>query len=106
MQFGPATIAEEIDTWKDIYGIEERYRGKLLSGDGQAWLIEILDEWRWHDESAGAEGRTPEAYLRNVSRHAQKSPFANVNFLKKSFLDACQQIGVFDISPNNPQECP
>lgn len=100
LQFGPAAINEQIETWKDVYGIEERYKAKLCTeSDGKAWLVEVLDEWRWHDESAGEEGKAPDAYLRDVSRHAKKSPFANTNFLKKPFLDACQNIGLFEVLP-------
>ena len=96
LTFGPANVGEQIDTWKDVYGIEERYRGKLLGGDGKAWLVEVLDEWRWNDETTGAEGKTPDEYLRDVSRHTQKSPFANANFLKNSFLRGCKTAGLFD----------
>lgn len=36
LQFGPAALAEEIDTWKDVYGIEERYKAKLCGeNDGK-----------------------------------------------------------------------
>jgi hypothetical protein len=98
LQFGPTEVAEEIDTWKDVYGIEERYKAKFCGeNDGKAWLIEVLDEWRWHDKTAGAEGKAPTAYLREVSRHAQKSPYANDSFLKKPFLGACQERGLFEI---------
>ena len=96
LTFGPANVGEQIDTWKDVYCIEERYRGKLLGGDGKAWLVEVLDEWRWNDETTGAEGKTPDEYLRDVSRHTQKSPFANANFLKNSFLRGCKTVGLFD----------
>ncbi len=100
LTFGPANISEQIETWKDVYGIEERYRGKLLGGDAKAWLVEILDEWRWNDESAGAEGKTPDEYLRDVGRHAQKSPYANANFLKISFLNGCKAAGLFEPTTN------
>lgn len=96
LQFGPAALDEKIETWKDVYGIVERYRGKLLGGDGKAWLVEVLDEWRWSDKTAGAEGKTPEAYLRDVSRHTNKSPYANANFLKNSFLQSCKTVGLFE----------
>lgn len=96
LRFGPANLTEQIETWKDVYGIEERYRGKLLSGDGKAWLVEVHDEWRWHDESAGADGRTPDEYLGTVRRHAERSPYANQNFLKNGFLQACKNAGVFE----------
>lgn len=96
LAFGPANTAEQIETWKDVYGIEERYRGKLLSGDGKAWLEEVLVEWRWHDESAGDEGKAPDEYLRDVDRHAQRSPYANANFLKNGFLRGCKNAGLFE----------
>ena len=96
LQFGPAALTEKIGTWKDVYGIVERYRGKLLGADGKAWLVEVLDEWRWSDETAGAEGKAPDAYLRDVSRHTEKSPYANANFLKNSFLQDCKTVGLFE----------
>lgn len=96
LAFGPANIAEQIDTWKDVYGIVERYRGKLLGGDGKAWLVEVLDEWRWSDDTAGAEGKKPDEYLRDVGRHTLKSPYANANFLKNGFLQSCKTVGLFE----------
>lgn len=103
LAFGPAAVYEQIETWKDVYGIEERYKAKLCTQNGgMAWLIEVMDEWRWHDETAGEEGKAPAAYLRDVNRHAQRSPFANTNFLKKPFLDACQAKGLFDVLPELP----
>lgn len=96
LTFGPAAIGEQIETWKDVYEIEERYRGKLLGGDAKAWLEEVLIERNWHNETAGAEGRSPNAHLRDVERHTRRSPFANANFLKHGFLQACKSAGLFD----------
>jgi hypothetical protein len=96
LTFGPAPIAEQIETWKDVYAIEERYRGKLLSSDAKAWLVRVLDEWRWHEESAGAEGKTPETYLRDEARHALARPYADDNFLRIGFLKACNALGLFN----------
>ena len=95
LTFGPASIAEELETWKDVYGIEERYRGKLLDGDAKSWVIRVMDEWRWHDQSAGAEGRTPADYLRDEARHANRRPYADLNFLRIGFLNACKNVGLF-----------
>jgi hypothetical protein len=36
---------------------------KLLSSGARAWLEEVLTEQRWHNESAGINGRTAEAGL-------------------------------------------
>ena len=68
LTFGPANISDQIDTWKDVYGIEERYRGKLLGDDGKAWLVAVLDEWVWKEDPSEPGGRTPDEYLQSVSR--------------------------------------
>jgi hypothetical protein len=96
LSFGPTDFSEQIETWKDVYGIEERYRAKMLGADGKAWLVEVIDEWRWNEESAGSEGKPPDKYLQDVDRHTQKSPYANANFLKNGFLQACKLVGMFD----------
>lgn len=93
LQFGPAALNEKIGTWKDVYGIVERYRGKVLGVDGKAWLVEVLDESRCSNETAGAEGKAPDAYLRDVSRHTEKSPYANANFLKIVSFKAAKRWG-------------
>ncbi|WP_272691249.1 HNH endonuclease [Providencia sp. PROV132] len=89
LQFGPDAVAEEIDTWKDIYGIEERYKAKLCGeNDGKYWLTQVLDEWR-------EDGRDPNAFLATLARQTQSQPYAECNFLKKPFLDACKVRGLF-----------
>ena len=88
LHFGPAAVAEEIETWKDVYGIEERYKAKLCTeSDGKAWLTQVLDEWKELD-------RDPQDFLQTLTFNTKKRPFTDCNFLKKPFLDACHQIGV------------
>ncbi|WP_319557969.1 hypothetical protein [Thiomicrorhabdus sp.] len=90
MQFGPAAITEEIETWKDVYGIEERYKAKLCGKyDGKYWITQVLDEWKDDD-------RDPEEILGVINRNAERKPFADNNFLRKPFLDACKSLGLFD----------
>jgi hypothetical protein len=96
LTFGPTHISEQIDTWKDVYGIEERYQAKLLSVDGKAWLVQVLDEWRWKDDESIEGGMAPDECLRDLNRHTQRSPFADNNFLKNSFLIACKKAGLFE----------
>jgi hypothetical protein len=95
LSFGPPALAEQIEAWINVYGIEERYRNKLCAADAKAWLVEMQDEWRWHNASDGEEGKAPDAYLRDIERHATRSPYANTNFLKHAFLQACAAAGVF-----------
>jgi hypothetical protein len=102
LDFGPAELTEQIETWKDVYGIEERYRAKLCAADAKAWLVAMEDEWRWHDESGGDEGKPPETYLRDLARHATRSPYADTNFLKHAFLQACAATGMFRATARSP----
>lgn len=88
MQFGPAALADEIETWKDVYGIEERYKAKCCAeNDGKYWLTQVLDE------SHGGD-RTPSEFMAALARQVQKNPYADCNFLRQPFLDACRQVGV------------
>jgi len=97
LQFGPATLDEKIDTWKDVYGIEERYKAKFCSNDSRDWLEQVRILHRHHNLA-------PMAYLVSLDEQAQQSPVANCNFLKKPFLEACHRVGLLDAiaSGENP----
>jgi hypothetical protein len=91
LQFGPDAIIDQINTWRDVYSIEERYKARI-SGNGQNdakyWLAQVLDEWK-------EDGRHPSDYMKTLTRQAIKHPYASCNFLKKPFLDECQKHGLF-----------
>lgn len=88
LDFGPPVLAEPIETWRDVYAIDERYKAKLCAeNDGKYWLVQALDEW---DE----DGRRPADFMRVLSRQAQRAPFAQCNFLKEPFLKACDVAGL------------
>lgn len=89
LECGPSALNEEIQTWKDLYRIEERYKAKCCdNNDGKYWLAQVLDEWQ-------EEGRSPADFLKTLTRQATRSPFADCNFLKKAFLEACDRAGFF-----------
>lgn len=88
LQFGPADITPEIDTWRDIYGIEERYKEKFCGeNDGKYWLTQVLDECK-------AYGKQPADILKMRFQQAHDKPLADCNFLRKPFLEACQRGGL------------
>ncbi len=90
IDFGPANLNEEIDTWKDVYGIEERYKAKCCGkNDGRYWFTQIMDEWQ-------EDGRTPESFMNTMVRQVSNSPYADTNFLKLPFLQACREKGLFE----------
>lgn len=86
--FGPTELREEIDTWKDVYGIEERYKAKYCDGDAKDWIeqIRILCDL----------GFRPEDSLEIIRKQTRKAPFANSNFLKIAYLEGCHRAGIFD----------
>lgn len=89
VHFGPAELQEQIDTWRDVYGIDERYKAKLCGdNDGKFWLEQALDEWK-------ELGRDPQELLTQVQRSARKKPYGDGNFLKAPFLSACEANGAF-----------
>lgn len=93
LDFGPAELDEKISTWKDVYGIEERYKARICGDgvdDGKFWMVQVLDEWK-------EDGRHPADFLKTLTRQTRVNPYSGCNFLKKSFLDACSQRGLFDI---------
>ncbi|OGR15403.1 MAG: hypothetical protein A2277_03415 [Desulfobacterales bacterium RIFOXYA12_FULL_46_15] len=88
LTFGPSTVHEEIETWREVYGIDERYKDKCCSSDAKDWLeqVRIL-----HDH-----GMEPETLLTTLQQQTRNDPTANSNFLKTAFLEGCKKIGVFD----------
>ena len=79
---------EEVESWKDVFGIEERYKARCCSkNDGKAWLNQIIDE-------CANYGQSKDELLAQVLRAADRSPYDSANFLKKPFLLACQTAGL------------
>ena len=84
-----AQTRSEIETWKDAYSIEERYKAKCCGeSDGKYWVAQVLDEWR-------EDGRAPADYLTILTRKTSKYPFTESNFLKKAFLEGCCRLSLF-----------
>ncbi len=90
LTFGPAAVHEEIETWKEVYGIDERYKAKCCDSDAKDWLeqLRILRD---------SHGITPNASLSSVRQQTAKAPVANSNFLKLAFLEGCQRAGLFEM---------
>ncbi|MBK1883791.1 hypothetical protein JIN85_15340 [Luteolibacter pohnpeiensis] len=79
---------EEVESWKDVFGIEERYKAKCCAkNDGMAWLSRVVEEYENY-------GLTRQKMLEAELRAAQSKPWNDVNFLKGPFLVACQKAGL------------
>jgi hypothetical protein len=48
---------EQVETWKCVFGIEERFKAKLCGhNEGKAWLVQVIDE-------AASVSMTPNEFL-------------------------------------------
>ena len=79
---------EAVNTWKEVFFIDERYKQKCASkAHGKYWYTQIIDELK---DIPKAEA------LRKKYNQMNESPFADTNFLRKPFLEACEKKGLFD----------
>ncbi|AMV31707.1 hypothetical protein VN12_06270 [Pirellula sp. SH-Sr6A] len=79
---------EELESWMDVYGIEERYKAKLCAkNDGKYWLVQAIEE-------CANGGTTPQKIVEKIEQNANSNPWAEINFLKFPFLQACKDSGL------------
>lgn len=82
------TLQEEVDTWMEMYGIEERYNDKCCSPDSKLWLQLIIDDSQNY-------GIDPKIVYKNCKRNRKNNPWEGYNFLRIPFLDGCNRIKLF-----------
>ncbi len=89
LQLNSPGCNQEVESWCDVFGIAERYKAKCCAeNDGKAWLNQIIGECVNH-------GQSMDMLLKLIFRAADRSPYDSANFLKKPFLVACQNAGLF-----------
>lgn len=85
--FGPASLAEELKTWNELFRIEERYKDKCCSADAKYWIMQIFDE---RDDKSLSD------FLSIRLESAKRFPYSDTNFLRKPFLEACEKQHIFE----------
>lgn len=85
-----ATHTDEVATWNDVFGLDERYRAECASSTGgKHWAKEILNY------ANRMKGVTVEMVYNATLENARDKPGVAQNFLKVPFLEACERVGVF-----------
>lgn len=85
LTFASPTHEEEVEAWKDVFGIEERYKAKLCSeSDGKAWFQRITEE-------GTDSGLSMDQALQYELRAAKRVIEHDAGFLKIPFLNACRE---------------
>jgi len=74
--FGPPDLSEELNTWNDLFEIEERYKAKCCT-DCKWWIEQLM----WKGETD---------IFPTILRSAENYPYTDMNFLKKPFLEECK----------------
>lgn len=88
LQLTAAGYEEEVEAWKDVFGIEKRYKAKLCGeNDGMGWLNRVQDECHNYN-------LTPQEMLEAEIRSTKEKPWTDSNFLKRAFLLACKNAKV------------
>ncbi|MDO9047890.1 MAG: hypothetical protein Q7U66_09155 [Methylobacter sp.] len=91
MSVGPTAYVNEISTWFDVYGIEDRYKALMCKKNvGKFWITQV--------QSWVCRGGKAEEYFLELAEIESNSPYADYNFLKKPFLEACYQSGLFMVN--------
>ena len=75
LAIGPENLTDEIDTWLDVDGVDERYKAKCCAEyDGKGLIRETVAE-------CANFGQSPQQYLGGKPKTAANQPWADRNFL-------------------------
>lgn len=77
---------DEIETWKDLFNIESRYK-EWTCTHAVSWLETIFIHCTNYQKQ-------PADVLKAELDTAKRAPWKDTNFLKKSFLEACDRKGL------------
>lgn len=84
---------EKINSWKRVFGIDERYKGLICSKNGGvSWLDLVYDDF----ENASVLGKvlSPNNYYKMKMRETMVAPYTDYGFIKGPFLEECRKSGV------------
>ncbi|MBS1561148.1 MAG: hypothetical protein JSS89_06050 [Bacteroidetes bacterium] len=83
-----ATHPDECETWQWLFGIQERYKGKLCKRRGAyMWLNTVLKD-------SANYNKTPQELLSDIRANTSIDPFVDDGFLKLAALAAFHDVGL------------
>jgi hypothetical protein len=91
---------EEIQTWDDIFSINERYKEVCSSNSqGKEWIMKIEDDLNNYNTSFKFLNKlmykfNKYIYLKTLKKSYERNPYAEKRFLKIPFLEACKKAGI------------
>ncbi len=86
---------DEIEGWMEVFGIEERYRAKLLGNHaGKKWYINLKDGIHSARKLLKKDDLTKEDWYNYLLNECNEDILADCNFLKKPFYEECSRINI------------
>ena len=84
----------EVDTWREVFGIEERYKEKCASKtDGKYWYVQATDEYDNYPEKV-KEIFTQSEWIQKMINEANRNKYSAGNFIKAKYLETCVNMGI------------
>ena len=85
---------EEVDTWMDVFGIEERYKAVCMAKHyGKDWYSQVFDGYETAKVTLGTDF-SKEKWIKSLISDARSYLYANGNFIKAAFLEGCQRANI------------
>lgn len=88
VSFNSDSCQDEVDRWRKLYKIDERYNDKCCSEDAKYWLEQIFSEAQNYGKGIG------EALINQIENR-KKHPLHDYNFLRVPFLEAYERDSSF-----------
>lgn len=86
---------EEIESWLEVYGIEERYKAKILAKhDGRRWYGDIKDGIHNARKILKNDALTQQDWVELKLSECDTDFLADCSFLKKPFIEECRSKGI------------
>jgi hypothetical protein len=93
LSFESENCNEEVEAWQEVFGIQERYKAAFCSKNHiKYWYVQLVDELSGCQE--GKKNDIIKYELGRLQRRANKFPWADRNFLKWPFAQACKESGI------------
>ncbi|MCA6436887.1 MAG: hypothetical protein IM600_00595 [Bacteroidetes bacterium] len=91
----PVSYIDRIEGWKEVYGIDERYKAKVLSKRGaNKWYNELQETINLQKLSGDDNKNILDLYDMKI-KEANADLLDNANFIKKAFLEECRNKKLF-----------
>lgn len=85
-------IVEKINSWKRVFGIDERYKALICSKNGGvSWFDLVYDDFE--NANVLANVLNPNNYYKMKLRETAVAPYTDHGFLKGPFLQECKKTG-------------